>query len=658
MDVQNRWHRWLVVAIVAAVALGLTLAAFAYSRSAEFEVARARHEGAAQTRVVQTRHQLSEATAIIESMGDVARVHPRFSGEDFYAYGELALSHHPMLFSFMWTEWVPHDRREAVVQAMRDDGYDVPDLLAREEGGQVTSAPQREHYLVVRHFAPQAVSENFVGVDAMSLPGRPGAVRQAIDTGEVTATPPVWVSPEAPPSVIVGVPIYNTVDPPPDVQSRRENVIGIVALGFIPQPMLSQAMAEQGPPLQRTVVLAEDLSGESHVVMFDSLADGLVPAQDVSLNDLVGDPLAVVEQVSFAGRDWQVVTTPTPAFDALWRRDPTPWVVLGTGLAMTLLVATLVGGYLRHDAWKQRQAEERSRTAAELARRVAEQEKTQSALGHANRELMELNDEMEQFVSAVSHDLKNPLAAAEMLCAAAAKAFDRDRVNEAREATERLGDAMGMMRRIIDDLLEHSRAGFSAFHGELVDLDELVRTVMKEHEAEAVETGATLRVNGRLPRIYGDRGRLAAVIGNLVGNAVRYGCGGRSDRTCEVTVACERVRREQGGEAWRLYVRDNGPGVPPEARERIFRIFERLSADERGTGIGLAIVERAARAHGGHVWVEDTPGGGATFCVELPRDREAEADADAQPEHADEQPETEVVVNAGERSASGARTNA
>jgi signal transduction histidine kinase len=82
---------------------------------------------------------------------------------------------------------------------------------------------------------------------------------------------------------------------------------------------------------------------------------------------------------------------------------------------------------------------------------------------------------------------------------------------------------------------------------------------------------------------------------------------------------------EPGADAWTLRVADNGVGVDPGQADRIFKMFQRLHTREEypGTGIGLAVCSRIVERHGGRIWVEPTPGGGATFCFTLPAAREA-----------------------------------
>jgi signal transduction histidine kinase len=113
-----------------------------------------------------------------------------------------------------------------------------------------------------------------------------------------------------------------------------------------------------------------------------------------------------------------------------------------------------------------------------------------------------------------------------------------------------------------------------------------------------------LRIEGVLPSIRYDEAQLTRVFQNLIGNALQHAGGAGAS----VAIACE-----SAAQGWEFRVRDRGPGVPPEHRERIFRMFQRLSTDPNSTGIGLAIVKKIVESNGGAVGVRAAPEQGAEF---------------------------------------------
>ena len=136
--------------------------------------------------------------------------------------------------------------------------------------------------------------------------------------------------------------------------------------------------------------------------------------------------------------------------------------------------------------------------------------------------------------------------------------------------------------------------------------------------AESVrDSHAQVEVEGPLPPVIGHRPTLVQVVTNLLSNAVKFVPPGVPPKV--------RVRAERRGELVRLWVEDNGIGLAPEHRDRIFKVFERLHGEETypGTGIGLAIVKKGVERTGGRAGVESDDGRGSRFWVELPRAREA-----------------------------------
>jgi signal transduction histidine kinase len=216
----------------------------------------------------------------------------------------------------------------------------------------------------------------------------------------------------------------------------------------------------------------------------------------------------------------------------------------------------------------------------------------------------------DEFLSLAAHELKTPLAAvrlrADALARAAKGAPGAPDLAPLHAALARLGDT-------VSGLLEFSRASDEgiAVARAPVDLADLARTVVEGLRGRASATGTELRVSAARPvRGEWDGSRLARAIGHLVENAAKFGRG----KPVDVTVS------EDAGEG-RVAVRDRGPGVPGEARERIFAKFERAASPENvgGLGLGLWMARSIAEAHGGTVTVESAPGEGALFTLRVPR---------------------------------------
>ncbi|MGH9149147.1 MAG: ATP-binding protein [Acidimicrobiales bacterium] len=216
-----------------------------------------------------------------------------------------------------------------------------------------------------------------------------------------------------------------------------------------------------------------------------------------------------------------------------------------------------------------------------------------------------------RFAADVSHELRSPLAA----LASAVDVIERRRDQLPEQvvvAFEVLSAKIGGFQQMVLDLLEISKvdAGTATLDRSPVDLCALLGRVADLHGGADV---AVVVPEGAATKVIADGRRLAQALGNIADNADRYGEG-----LSRIT-----VEAPAGGAVVHILLDDRGPGVPAEERSAIFGRFARgesglQAGSTTGTGLGLALVAEHVRLHGGRVWVEDAPGGGARFVVELP----------------------------------------
>jgi signal transduction histidine kinase len=253
------------------------------------------------------------------------------------------------------------------------------------------------------------------------------------------------------------------------------------------------------------------------------------------------------------------------------------------------------------DVTDRKRAEDEVRSAnASLERRVAAR----------TVQLEQVNRELEAFAYSVSHDLRAPL-----------RALDGYSALLEQDAAERLDEtcrgylasirrSAARMSTLIDDLLTLSRASRQDLRVGPVDMDALVKHVLRE-VLPAGELERTDVVVHPLPAAVGDEGLLRQVWTNLLNNAVKFSSK-RPRRSIEVG------SRTEGGET-AYFVRDNGVGFAPEFGPKLFNAFQRLhdGRDFEGTGVGLALVRRIVERHGGRIGAESLVDGGATFWFTL-----------------------------------------
>jgi two-component system sensor histidine kinase/response regulator len=240
-----------------------------------------------------------------------------------------------------------------------------------------------------------------------------------------------------------------------------------------------------------------------------------------------------------------------------------------------------------------------------LQAEVLRREKSEHAL-----ERMVLD--LEAFGYCVSHDLRPPLAS----IAGFADALQQSEAGALSETgRHRLGRIVAATRKMdtmIDDILVYARSERAEFRARPVDVAVLADEVARE--AGEAYPDATVRC-GPLPVVNGDAAMLRRILGNLVGNALKFS-GKRTDAHVEIG-----SRRLAGG-ATELFVRDNGTGFDTAYAGKLFGLFQRLHSESEfpGTGLGLAIVKRLADRHGGRVHADSVQGGWTTFTVVLPAD--------------------------------------
>jgi PAS domain S-box-containing protein len=242
---------------------------------------------------------------------------------------------------------------------------------------------------------------------------------------------------------------------------------------------------------------------------------------------------------------------------------------------------------------------------------VTEQRRMERELERMVRErtaqLEEANRELESYNFSVSHDLRQPLNAiggfAELL-QDGIEGADRD------DCLREIAANAARMEQMLDALMWLSRAGRGALDPVPVDMQELVASVVRDIAAGAPHT-ASIEV-GELPPACGDPVLLRQVWVNLVGNAVKY-----SRYSAQPRIEIGGARR---GPRVEYAIRDNGVGFDMDDAERLFGAFQRLPSAARfeGSGVGLAIVQRIIRRHGGRIDAESAPGRGATFRISLP----------------------------------------
>ena len=252
---------------------------------------------------------------------------------------------------------------------------------------------------------------------------------------------------------------------------------------------------------------------------------------------------------------------------------------------------------------------ELSDAAARSLELLADQVVDVLELRRTHRELARSNEQLARFAGQVSHDLGNPLAALRGFLELASSSPELADAPFASMALSRAELAADRMNALVVDLLEYARVGGRA-RRTAVDLGAVVAAVLEDLDARLTQSGATVRV-GALPEVTGDETLVRALLQNLLANAVKFTAA--SGVAPVVSVTCDEI-----SDGWRVAVDDNGPGVPPEDRERVFGLMERAATTVDGLGIGLSTCRRIVEAHGGLMGIDESTAGGASVWFTLP----------------------------------------
>lgn len=245
---------------------------------------------------------------------------------------------------------------------------------------------------------------------------------------------------------------------------------------------------------------------------------------------------------------------------------------------------------------------ERRRTGENLERMV--NERTAS--------LREAIAQMEEFSYSISHDLRAPVRAMQCYAEVLMEDYGGELDEHAKKYLERIIHSGVRMDRLIQDILTYSRLSRREIKLHPISLDRLTRDIVNQYLEMKPASGAKILVDDALMPVIGHEASLSQAISNLLNNAIKF--------TAPDTQPKVHLWTERRDQDVRLWVEDNGIGIKPEYQHRLFNVFERVHPEKNyeGTGIGLAIVRKAAERMGGKAGVESNGVDGSKFWIQLP----------------------------------------
>lgn len=260
----------------------------------------------------------------------------------------------------------------------------------------------------------------------------------------------------------------------------------------------------------------------------------------------------------------------------------------------------------------QAQNEELSVNQEELRTQNEELFAIQDELENSNHKLIEANMELEAFTYSVSHDLRAPLRHVSSFATIVLEDY-ADKLDETGKAhLTRIRNGSEKMTRLIDDLLNFSQISKLEVKRGQVDMSALASLIIANLRGDGPGRKVEINIKDGITA-SADHKLMDIVLTNLLGNAWKF-----TSKTDNAKIEFGAVLETVTGKI-AYYVRDNGAGFNPDYKDKMFRPFQRLHSDKdfEGTGIGLAIVERIIRRHGGKIWAEGDIGKGATVYFTL-----------------------------------------
>ncbi|HET7536485.1 MAG TPA: ATP-binding protein [Candidatus Didemnitutus sp.] len=265
-----------------------------------------------------------------------------------------------------------------------------------------------------------------------------------------------------------------------------------------------------------------------------------------------------------------------------------------------------------------------ARKKKEDARRLAEEKKSRHAdeledtVSRRTAELRTSNTQLETFVYSIAHDLRAPLRAMQGFAQLLAQDHVANLDQQGRDYTNYINTAAQTMDQMLADLLAFSQINQQKMELSPLALKTVVHSALSSLEAEISLSRARIELISPWPAVLAHAATLRQVLVNLIGNALKF-VGNRAPHV--------RLRTEERPEGRvRIWVEDNGIGIPAEFQQRIFQVFKRLHTTAyAGTGMGLALVQRGVERMGGSVGLVSVPEEGSRFWIELRKAPLAEA---------------------------------
>ena len=580
------WKPHLPVIATTFTGIALSCWGFLFLQGREQQLLEANFRSMARDQVSTIDREIQSNLEVLESLRAFHTTVADVKLADFESFVQPLLQRHPTIQALEWIPRIPLERRREYVSQARSR-YPHFEITERQAQGSMIPAGTRPEYFPVYYVAPYKGNEAALGYDLGSNETRLQALEAARANRQPTATAKIILVQEDANQFgfLVFSPVYEAAGDRSAADGRSDSLKGFVLAVYRIDDMIERSfsyLSEQ--PLS---IRIEDRLSEA-------TGDRLFGPQDAASSD---SRLSYTASIGVADRNWVIKCEARPELFASGGESQS-WFFFAAALMFTGTAAGLVAISRNRETRVAELVGSRTRELS-IATKVAEQR---------TEELMEANQELEQFAYAASHDLQEPVRTLVSFSSFLKDDLGDELPPKAAVDLKHITTAAKRMQRLVKDLLALSRAGRSALEATEVSLEDCVRDSLEALRERVTETCAKVE-KPQLPVITGDRSLLTQLFQNLLSNAMKFQNGNDPPHIA--------ITAEQQGPMWQVEVRDNGIGVEPEYADQIFAPFKRLHGigDYEGSGVGLA---RAVERHGGRIWLESKLGEGARFLFTLP----------------------------------------
>lgn len=586
-------RKYLVVWLAVAVGLVSTLFLFKALRQWGWDRLQDELERQSQSQAAALQRGLDQNREVVRSIAGLFSASYQVERDEFRSFVHGALTTHGDIQALQWVPRVRDLERSSYEEAAQREGLDGFHFTERTDEGKLRKAGWRREYFPVYYQEPRQGNERLLGLDMASDPALLETLRRARDEREMVSTP--WV-----PSFsdkgqgyrfLLFQPVFRSGPP---FETFGGFAVGLYKVG---------AMVEES-------LEGLELGGVEIYIYDEPASEGpraLYRIEPSGVRRLEGEAQKVAEAeiasglnwrtaLEVPGRRWELLFHGSPSFIAAekrWRE----WEALAAGLFLT----GALGAYLFTS----------TRRAAELARANLELKEAYENLKRAQSSAIaaEKLAAVGRLTAGVSHEIMNPLFA---ISAHIHSLLKEPHLPE--DVAADLAEVQQQAKRIekiSQDLLSFSRRRKP--QRAPLDLNQVVEKTLDlvRHDLSVRKIALEKELAEGLPAVLADSDQLSQVIINLITNA-RDAVG--EDGRVEVRTALVKV---DGGGSVELRVEDSGPGIDPAHMGELFEPFFTTKAEGQGTGLGLAICHGIVETHGGEIWAENAPGGGAVFIVRL-----------------------------------------